>query len=100
VLVIPGALVFGFGIIGFWTALQSRVLLLRPGQAGTVSAVVSTIEFAGFLIPIGIGVVVDEHGLHAGIACYAVLAVALAVLVLVDRSRHGAAEPVAELPRS
>ena len=51
VLVLPGALVFGFGMIGFWTALQARVLLLRPGQAGTVSAVVSTIEFAGFLHP-------------------------------------------------
>ena len=72
--VVPGALVFGFGIIGFWTALQARVLKLRPGQAGTVSAVVTTIEFSGFLIPIGIGVVVDAHGLRAGLGCYAVLA--------------------------
>jgi predicted MFS family arabinose efflux permease len=97
VLVLPGAVVFGFGMIGFWTALQARVLLLRPGQAGTVSAVVSTIEFAGFVIPIGIGVVVDAHGLRAGIACYAVLAVLLAAIVVSDRST---AEPVAELPRS
>ncbi len=74
VLVLPGAFVFGFGIIGFWTALQARVLLLRPGQAGTVSAVVSTIEFSGFVIPVAIGVVVDAHGLPAGIACYAALA--------------------------
>ena len=100
VLVLPGALVFGYGIIGFWTALQSRVLLLRPGHAGTVSAVVSTIEFAGFVIPIGIGIVVDAHGLRAGIACYAVLAVALAAFVLLDRARHDAADPVAELRRS
>ncbi len=91
VLVLPGALVFGFGLIGFWTALQSRVLLLRPGQAGTVSAVVSTIEFAGFLIPVGIGAVVDAHGLRAGITCYAVLALALLTIVLVDRSHSGTA---------
>jgi MFS transporter, FSR family, fosmidomycin resistance protein len=97
VLVLPGAVVFGFGMIGFWTALQARVLLLRPGQAGTVSAVVSTIEFAGFLIPIGIGVVVDAHGLRAGIACYAVLAILLAAIVV---SHRRAADLVAELPRS
>jgi MFS transporter, FSR family, fosmidomycin resistance protein len=94
-LVLPGALVFGFGIIGFWTALQSRVLLLRPGQAGTVSAVVSTIEFAGFVIPISIGAVVDAHGLRTGIACYAVVAVVLAVIVVVDRSLRGTSEVVA-----
>ncbi len=86
---------FGFGIIGFWTALQARVLKLRPGQAGTVSAVVSTIEFSGFLIPIGIGIVVDAHGLRAGLACYAVLALLLLVLVAADRSREGTLQPVA-----
>jgi FSR family fosmidomycin resistance protein-like MFS transporter len=94
-LVLPGALVFGFGIIGFWTALQARVLKLRPGQAGTVSAVVSTIEFSGFLIPIGIGVVVDMYGLRAGLACYAVLAGLLLALVAFDRSREGTLQPVA-----
>jgi MFS transporter, FSR family, fosmidomycin resistance protein len=92
VLVLPGALVFGFGMIGFWTALQARVLLLRPGQAGTVSAVVSTIEFAGFLIPIGIGVVVDAQGLRAGIGCYAVLAILLAAITI---SYQGTSEVVA-----
>ena len=96
-LVLPGALVFGFGMIGFWTALQARVLLLRPGQAGTVSAVVSTIEFAGFLIPVGIGVVVDAHGLRAGVACYAVLAILLAAIVM---SYRRADDLVAELRRS
>ena len=95
VLVLPGALVFGFGMIGFWTALQARVLLLRPGQAGTVSAVVSTIEFAGFMIPIGIGVVVDAHGLRAGIACYAVVAVLLLAIVIANRSHQGTSEVVA-----
>ncbi|HTN81322.1 MAG TPA: MFS transporter, partial [Acidimicrobiales bacterium] len=93
-LVLPGTVVFGFGMIGFWTALQARVLLLRPGQAGTVSAVVSTIEFCGFVVPIGIGVVVDAHGLRAGIACYALLAVVLAALVLVDRTHQGTSDVV------
>ena len=92
VLVLPGALVFGFGMIGFWTALQARVLLLRPGQAGTVSAVVSTIEFTGFVIPIAVGVVVDAHGLRAGIACYAVLALLLAAITI---SYQGTSEVVA-----
>ncbi len=95
-LVLPGAFLFGFGLVGFWTALQARVLRLRPGQAGTVSAVVSTIEFSGFLIPVGIGLIVDAHGLRAGIACYAVLAILLGPVVW---SYGRAADPVAELPR-
>jgi hypothetical protein len=56
---------------------------------------VSTIEFAGFVIPISIGAVVDAHGLRAGIACYAVVAVVLAVIVVVDRSLRGTSEVVA-----
>jgi predicted MFS family arabinose efflux permease len=94
-LVLPGALVFGFGIIGFWTALQARVLKLRPGQAGTVSAVVSTIEFSGFLIPIGIGMLVDAHGLRAGIGCYALLALLLVAIVAFDRTHQRTVQPVA-----
>jgi predicted MFS family arabinose efflux permease len=94
-LVLPGALVFGFGIIGFWTALQARVLKLRPGQAGTVSAVVSTIEFSGFLIPIGIGMLVDAHGLRAGIGCYALLALLLVAIVAFERTHQRTVQPVA-----
>jgi hypothetical protein len=70
------------------------VLLLRPGQAERCRRS-STIEFAGFVIPISIGAVVDAHGLRTGIACYAVVAVVLAVIVVVDRSLRGTSEVVA-----
>ena len=89
VLVLPGALVFGFGMIGFWTALQARVLLLRPGQAGTVSAVVSTIEFSGFLIPIGIGVVVTPTDCGRGSPATPCWPSSSPALVIADRSRSG-----------
>jgi hypothetical protein len=54
--------------------------VLRPGQTGTVKAVISTVEFAGFGLPIAYGAIADAHGVATGFACYAATAVALAVL--------------------
>lgn len=75
------AFTFGLAIASFWNTTQARILQLRPGQAGTVSAVITTIEFAAFGLPIGFGAVADALGVAAGLACYAATAVALAVFV-------------------
>jgi predicted MFS family arabinose efflux permease len=74
------AFAFGAAIAAFWAHLHPRILLLRPGQTGTVKAVISTVEFLGFGLPIAYGAVADAHGVTAGFACYAATAIALAVL--------------------
>jgi hypothetical protein len=82
------AFTFGVGIASFWNTAQARILQLRPGQAGTVSAVITTIEFAAFGIPIAFGAVADAMGVGAGLACYAVTAIALALLVTRAPAEH------------
>jgi predicted MFS family arabinose efflux permease len=63
-----------------WLALQHQTLTLRPGQAGTTKAVTSTIEFAGFGLPIAIGAAVDRTSLPVGLALYGALGICFAVL--------------------
>jgi MFS family permease len=75
------AFTFGLAIASFWNTAQAQMLQLRPGQTGTVSAVITTIEFAAFGLPIAFGAVADAMGVAAGLACYAATAVALALLV-------------------
>ena len=76
-LVLPGALVFGFGVIGFWTALSAG-LLLRPGQAGTVSAVVAHDRGRGVPDPGRDRRRGRRPWAGAGITCYTALALLLA----------------------
>ena len=64
---------FAFGVVGamFYTALQSIVLTLRPGQAGSTGAVISAVGLAGSAFPGLVGAVSDAHGLAAGLLLYA-----------------------------
>ena len=64
---------FAFGLVGavFYTALQSVILTLRPGQAGSTGAVVSAVSLAGAVFPGLVGAVSDAHGLAAGLLLYA-----------------------------
>jgi hypothetical protein len=74
----------------FWISLQARELTLRPGQAGTVKAVTSVIETAGWFFPVLAGAVADRWGVTGGLAVYAVIAWALAgVAVVLTRSARG-----------
>jgi predicted MFS family arabinose efflux permease len=75
------AFAFGLGLASFWNTVQVQILQLRPGQTGTVKAVITTIEFAAFGVPIAFGAVADAMGVASGLACYAGTAIALAVLV-------------------
>ncbi|MCT2586421.1 MFS transporter [Actinophytocola gossypii] len=57
-----------------WIVLQARYLTLRPGQAGTTSAVAEAIAQLGVLTPLAIGVIADHHGLTVAMLLYVLLA--------------------------
>lgn len=68
-----------------WLALQHRTLTLRPGEVGATTAVISTIEVVGFLVPVAIGAVADRTSLSVAIGCYGVLGLALTGLAMAAR---------------
>lgn len=74
------ALGFGFAGAAFYAILQATYLVLRPGQAGTTQAVVSTIGLFEIGFPTLVGMVSDAFGLRAGLGLYA--AVPLLILLL------------------
>lgn len=87
-LIVGGGLVFGFSGAVFYTALQSLVLTLRPGQAGSTGAVVSAIGLAGAGFPALVGWMADAWGLAAGLCLYvAVPAAMLALTLFLGRGR-------------
>lgn len=56
-----------------WLAVQHRGLTLRPAQAGTTKAVISTLESIGFGMPLAIGAVADAATLTMAMAVFALL---------------------------
>ena len=70
----------GFASTRLVLAVKSRLIARHPGRVGGAFAVVSTIEFAGFGLPLLAGRVADAYGVRAGLACFVAIAV---VLVLV-----------------
>ncbi|MDP8986982.1 MAG: MFS transporter [Actinomycetota bacterium] len=85
----PGALTAGVAsllvgvfLVRVWVDLQARVLRVRPGQAGTVKAVVALVETAGWGLPLLAGAVADRTTVTAGLATYAAIAWALAGVAL------------------
>lgn len=86
-LVALAALVTSIGLNLGWLALQHRSLTLRPGQVGTTKAVLGTIEFTGFWIPVAIGVLADRAGLVPAVATYGILGAAAAGLAWCDARR-------------
>ena len=65
-----------------WVAVQGLYLGLRPGQAGTTSAVISTIALPALAFPIVVGLVADHLGLAPAMTLYVVLTVAGAFLLV------------------
>jgi fucose permease len=76
------SLLIGMFLIRVWIDLQARVLLLRPGQTGSVKAVVTVVETFGWGLPVLAGVVADHLDVTAGLASYAVMAWALTAAAL------------------
>jgi predicted MFS family arabinose efflux permease len=58
-----------------WIVVQAGYLTLRPGQAGTTSAVAEAVANVGALTPLAIGLVADHHGLTTAMTLYVVIAV-------------------------
>ncbi|MFN3514384.1 MAG: MFS transporter [Phenylobacterium sp.] len=85
-LVVAAGLAFGIAGALFYTALQSLILTLRPGQAGSTGAVVSTIGLAGVAFPVLAGWVADRAGLAAGLALYVAVPAAILALVILARA--------------
>lgn len=74
------AFVTSVGLNLAWLAVQHRSLTLRPGQVGTTKAVLGTIEFTGFWIPVAIGALADRAGLVPAVGAYGILGAALVAL--------------------
>ncbi len=74
--------VFGFAVARSWIALKTRIVATHPGRVGAVHAVVSTIEFGGFVLPLLAGALADAFGVHAGFAFSAAIAVVMFLVVL------------------
>jgi predicted MFS family arabinose efflux permease len=70
---LAAALCFGGAGAVLYTMLESSVLALRPGQAGTTSAVVSTVGMVGMAFPALAGALADVGGLGAGLGLYAAI---------------------------
>lgn len=85
------ALTFGFAAAVFYSVLQAAVLGAEPGRAGTINAVVSTIGTFGIAFPSLVGVVVDDHGLQAGLGLYALIPLLILTLLRVEWQKDSAA---------
>jgi FSR family fosmidomycin resistance protein-like MFS transporter len=70
---VAGGAVFAIGMALLWITIQHRELVLLPGQAGAVTAVVAVLELFGFAVPVGIGALADRAGLGAAVAAHALL---------------------------
>jgi predicted MFS family arabinose efflux permease len=79
--------VIGAAMARFWVALKARSLALRPRERGSVQAVVTTIEYSGFALPLAAGALADAFGVRAGFGFSALVAVALLVLSLAGTRR-------------
>ena len=75
-----GAAGVGAAVNLAWISLEARVLTLRPGQAGTTSAVVSAVAQVAVLVPLVAGLVADGAGVTTAMQLYLALAVVFAMV--------------------
>jgi fucose permease len=73
---------FGVAVARYYIALTTRIVGLYPNRVGSVSAVISTIEFSGFALPIVAGRLADTFGVRAGFGFSALVALATLVLTV------------------
>jgi predicted MFS family arabinose efflux permease len=72
---VAGMAAVGAAVNLAWIVVQAGYLTLRPGQAGTTSAVAEAVANVGALTPLAIGLVADRHGLTTAMTLYVVIAV-------------------------
>jgi predicted MFS family arabinose efflux permease len=83
--ILSGGALFGLASAVFYTRLQTAIMTLRSGQAGSTGAVVSAIGLVGIGFPALAGAAADAWGLAAALLLYAAVPAAILGLVLVFR---------------
>lgn len=81
-----GTAAVGAGMNLAWIVLQARYLSLRPGQAGTTSAVAEGVSQIGLLTPIVIGAIGDRTSLTVAMLLYVALGVVFVLVTWRDRA--------------
>jgi predicted MFS family arabinose efflux permease len=87
----PVVAAVGAGAVGAavnlaWISLEARILTLRPGQAGTTSAVVSAMGQVAVVVPLMAGAVADHAGVTQALLLYLAMAAVFAVVNARDRT--------------
>jgi predicted MFS family arabinose efflux permease len=91
--IVVAEFVFGVAIARYFIALKTRIVALYPDRVGAVNAVVSTIEFSGFVLPLCAGRIADAYGVRAGFGFSALVACASLALILArGRARQARSE--------
>jgi hypothetical protein len=80
----------GWALTRFTLALKTHLASLHPGRLGTTLALVTTLEFAGFGLPLIAGALADRYSLTAGFAFYPAVAAVLVVVVAAGGGLHRA----------
>jgi MFS family permease len=83
-----GAFTVMAGLAAAWVTIETVFLTIRPGLAGTVSAVVSLLALPAAAVPLLVGALADRLGLPA--ALWLFVGVAAAILLWVRLGRLGA----------
>jgi hypothetical protein len=95
-----GAAGVGAAVNLAWISLEARVLSLRPGQAGTTSAVVSAVGQVAVLVPLAAGLVADGAGVTTALLLYLAMAVVFAMVNWRDRGSQTCGPTADEALRS
>jgi predicted MFS family arabinose efflux permease len=95
-----GAAGVGAAVNLAWISLEARILTLRPGQAGTTSAVVSAVGQAAVLVPLVAGVLADAVGVTQVLLLYLAMAVVFAIVNRRERGPRTRGVPAEEAVRS
>jgi predicted MFS family arabinose efflux permease len=95
-----GAAGVGAAVNLAWISLEARILTLRPGQAGTTSAVVSAVGQVAVLVPLVAGVLADTAGVTQALLLYLAMAVVFAIVNRRDRGPRACVVPSGSTARS
>lgn len=90
--IVVAVTVCGLGVAGavYWVSLQVSMLRARPGQTGTTYAVIATLSLPALAVPPLIGAAADRLGVAAGLGLYALVPLAILLLVAVPPRRRAA----------
>lgn len=100
VVIVVAEFVFGIAIARYFIALKTRIVGLYPDRVGSMNAVISTIEFSGFVLPLVAGRIADAFGVRAGFGFSALIAAATLALVLAGERRRSPARAHASSERA